>query len=1088
MRIEFFKKFSWINYAFSLLIVSTTSVYAQHNISIDVNTELNNVENKPVGINVNHLMDGSYIQPTISTANALKTMGTKFLRFPGGETSDNYLWSVSPWSSISPQFSRPGSCEWPSNDSRFANTDFKTPKSLMLDFEEFMTMSKTVGGEPIIVVAYDAMYKPASCGTIPTREQLLKNAEEWVRYANITKGYKIKYWMIGNESHKNCTYNGCATASIYRDDIILFSKRMKAVDPSIKIIANGDGQSWWQTILPTASAHIDYIGLNNYPVYKFSGGYDYYKNNVPDFTSIVKNTVNYINLYAPLIDRSRLKIITTEFNSKDFSGYWVSQNNLGHALACFEIMGEHLKNKKVEASLFWNTRWINNVSNTTDIYDALKKDGNLQPNGMALSIWGNNLLKNLVATTSTSKVRSFASYDAVTKKLNLFIINKETTAQTANIALTNYLADASGEKWEFKGTGSSDTNPTWKLISTEKTTNKALSLNLPAVSITLVKLSPTIISNTTPTDTTTNTSGNTGSTSYTGVSTKESGGTVNLVAVNSGSIINDVSKKPMGINIDYLMDGGYTNPAISTSSSLKNMGAKFLRYPGGEKADNYLWSISPWDKSNPQFARPGSCEWPSSDTRFANTDYKTLKPIVLDFDEFVNISKTISGEPIIVVPYDAIYKAASCGTIPTLEQVIKNAEEWVRYANITKGYNIKYWMIGNESYNCSYNGCATATQYRDDVIAFSKRMKAIDPSIKIIANGDGLSWWQTVLPTASPFIDFIGISNYPAYKFTGGYDYYKNNTPDFTSGVKDVIGYLNSYAPSADKSRIKVITTEFNANDWSGLWVNMNDLGHALAAFEILGEHLKMSSVEAAIFWNTRWVNNVSNTSDIYDALKSDGNFQPNGTALSIWGNNILKKMVSASGTTKVRSFASYDDVSKQLNLFLINKETSLQTANISFSNYLTTAGGERWQLKGIGSADTKPTYTKVDTVWLNGSSMALNLPPVSITMVKLQAITLQAKTAIISQINETEEIKSEIMFDIMPNPASNFVRIKMNESTNSPLTLKVMSMDGREIYSGAISENQNMMDINISEWAAGIYIVHISDANKKSTKKLIVK
>ena len=1084
MRIEFLKKFSWINYAFSLLIVSTTSIYAQNNISINVNSELNNVENKPIGINVNHLMDGSYLQPTISTADALKKMGTKFLRFPGGETSDNYLWSVSPWTSLNPQFSRPGSCEWPSNDTRFANSDYKTPKSLMLDFEEFMTMSKSVGGEPIIVVAYDAMYKPASCGTIPTKEQLLKNAEEWVRYANIIKGYKIKYWMIGNESHKNCTYNGCATAAVYRDDLILFSKRMKAVDPSIKIIANGDGQSWWQTILPTASAYIDYIGLNNYPIYKFSGGYDYYKNNIPDFTAMVNKTVNYINLYAPLADRSRLKIITTEFNSKDFSGYWASQNNLGHALACFEIMGEHLKNKAVEATLFWNTRWINNQTNTTDIYDALKKDGNLQPNGLALSIWGNNLLKNLVSTTSTTKVRSFASYNSSTKQLNLFIINKETSVQTANIALSNYIADASGEKWELKGTGSGDTNPTWTLIKSEKITNNALSLSLPAVSITMIKLSPTIIANTTPKDTTTVSSGTTSNT----VSTSETGGTVNNIAINTGTMISDVSKKPIGINLDYLMDGGITNPSISTTNAIKNMGVKFLRYPGGEKADNYLWSVSPWDKSNPQFARTGSCEWPTSDTRFANTDYKTLKPIVLDFDEFITMSKTVGGEPLIVVAYDAIYKAASCGTIPTMEQLLKNAEEWVRYANITKAYNVKYWMIGNESYNCSYNGCATATQYRDDVIAFSKRMKAVDPSIKIIANGDGQSWWQTVLPTAAAYIDFIGISNYPAYKFTGGYDYYKNNTPDFISGVNDVISYINSYAPLSERSRLKIITTEYNAIDWSAQWANINDLGHALATFEILGDHLKKPAVEAAIFWNTRWVNNLTNTTDIYDALKPDGNFQPNGTAISIWGNNILKQLVSASATTKVRTYATYDDVSKQLNLFLINKETSLQTANISLSNYLTSAAGERWQLKGTGPGDTKPVYSKIDTVWLNGNSMSLNLPPVSITMIKLGAVTVQSKTAVTSEIIEKETASSEILFDVLPNPASDVVKIKFQEGNTTPFTIKVMSMDGREIYSGAFSENQNMMELNISEWASGIYIIQIGDANKKSTKKLIVK
>jgi len=58
---------------------------------------------------------------------------------------------------------------------------------------------------PTIVVSYDSMYKPAQTGGVaPTRAQLLETAREWVRYANVTKGYNIK---LGNESYLQ-HYNG----------------------------------------------------------------------------------------------------------------------------------------------------------------------------------------------------------------------------------------------------------------------------------------------------------------------------------------------------------------------------------------------------------------------------------------------------------------------------------------------------------------------------------------------------------------------------------------------------------------------------------------------------------------------------------------------------------------------------------------------------------------------------------------------------------------------------------------------------------------------------------------------------------------
>lgn len=470
------------------LLVASFSSYAQNNVTVNVANVLNDVSTKPVGINMDYLMDGSYVVPTATTTTALQGTGVKLLRYPGGEKSDNYLWSSPPWSSAQPKFARTGSCEWPSGDTRFAQTDWTTPKSNVLDFDEFMTMCQAVGGEPLIVVAYDGMYKPASCGTIPTKAQLLANAEEWVRYANIVKGYHIKYWMIGNESYKTDSYNGHATPAQYRDDVIEFSQHMKAIDPTIKIIANGDGNAWWSTVLPTAAAHIDYIGLSNYPCYNFSGGYTYYKSNTPDFMGVVNNTINAINSYAPVSERSRLKVITTEFNSNDWSGAWPDANDMGHALAAFEILGEHLKNPKVEGALLWNTRWVNNTTNQNDIFDALKSDGSLNPNGRALALWGNNLLNKMVAATGTTGVRVYASYNAANNQLNVFLVNKQTTAQPVNLTLSNYISNAVASRWELKGNGS-PTDLTSSLVQGANVTaaGNTVALTVPAVSITLLK-------------------------------------------------------------------------------------------------------------------------------------------------------------------------------------------------------------------------------------------------------------------------------------------------------------------------------------------------------------------------------------------------------------------------------------------------------------------------------------------------------------------------------------------------------------------------------------------------------------------------
>jgi hypothetical protein len=78
------------------------------------------------------------------------------------------------------------------------------------------------------------------------------------------------------------------------------------------------------------------------------------------------------------------------------------------------------------------------------------------------------------------------------------------------------------------------------------------------------------------------------------------------IKVFPDSILNNVSHHPLGINVDYFMDDdNYLKPNIPTSDALKAMGMRYLRYPGGHKSDLYLFSVPPYDKSQPTLARTG---------------------------------------------------------------------------------------------------------------------------------------------------------------------------------------------------------------------------------------------------------------------------------------------------------------------------------------------------------------------------------------------------------------------------------------------------------------------------------------------------
>ncbi len=198
----------------------------------------------------NHLRDAS-------VPARLRTAGVTMLRFPGGSTADNYHWQTNSMT--------PGSGYVNPNDT----------------FDAFMQLSKATGAQPLITVNYGSNVTGTGGGD-PAE------AASWVTYANITKGYGVKYWEIGNEVYGNGTYpNGWETdlhaqkgPSVYATNVVTYARAMKQVDPAIKVglalTTPGywpDGQSpdWNSTVLATACSQIDFVDVHWYPLGTPSG-------------------------------------------------------------------------------------------------------------------------------------------------------------------------------------------------------------------------------------------------------------------------------------------------------------------------------------------------------------------------------------------------------------------------------------------------------------------------------------------------------------------------------------------------------------------------------------------------------------------------------------------------------------------------------------------------------------------------------------------------------------------------------------------------------------------------------------------------
>ncbi len=457
------------------------------------------------------------------------------------------------------------------------------------------------------------------------------------------------------------------------------------------------------------------------------------------------------------------------------------------------------------------------------------------------------------------------------------------------------------------------------------------------------------------------------------------------IVVEPDVVLSDVSHHPVGINVNYFMDDdAYLQPKVrGTTDALRDMGMKYLRYPGGNKSDFYFFSVEPYERSEPTLARTGE-EAVGGRRMMMLVDNREFKSDVLDFDEFMEMCQAIEGVPVICVAADEYLVDYPEGcTWSDRETLIKHAVEWVRYANIKKKYCVKYWMIGNECWH-ENNENSTPEIYARDVVDFSRAMKAVDPSIKIIANGRKTDWWQRVLPICAKDIDYLTVSNYPVNNYKKGYLTYRDNEVDLLREVNVALDAIEKFTSGEDKERLKVTVAEFGSMDWAKSWPHINNMGHNLALFEMAGRQLELPKLEFSCFWNTRWINNKEKEDSIFDALDKDGNFNANGYGLAIWGNFLASKMVRTSSTVRIRSFASYEPATKQLFVYIVNKSPVEEAVRVDLRGYAVESVVQRWEQVGEGPEDTEPVWRENKSP-LDASSPEFSLPGTSITVIEFK-------------------------------------------------------------------------------------------------------
>lgn len=94
---------------------------------------------------------------------------------------------------------------------------------------------------------------------------------------------------------------------------------------------------------------------------------------------------------------------------------------------------------------------------------------------------------------------------------------------------------------------------------------------------------------------------------------------------------------------------------------------------------------------------------------------------------------------------------------------------------------------------------------------------------------------------------------------------------------------------------------------------------------------------------------------------------------------------------------------------------------------------------------------------------------------------------AIVTGIKETTKQSLTSISSIYPNPASSKVNIKLNSQESERLMVEVRDMMGKNVMHKIISVNigENELEINVSNFSEGTYILNITDSHQSQTKQL---
>ena len=208
------------------------------------------ISDKLMGFNIVYAKTPDSVWEDDVLADGIKSVHPGFLRYPGGTVNTFF------------HFETPTGQGWKDNWDPGYDNAINADPTQYTDIDEYFALVDRLGAEPLVGINTNSAF------VYDRLEDGIAEALRLMQYCR-DKGYKVKYWYLGNEPYAKDGNGGRVGPELYARMVNAFAPPMRAFDPDIQIIANcktdlvGDRANW-DTFFKLAKGNFDLIDIHWY--------------------------------------------------------------------------------------------------------------------------------------------------------------------------------------------------------------------------------------------------------------------------------------------------------------------------------------------------------------------------------------------------------------------------------------------------------------------------------------------------------------------------------------------------------------------------------------------------------------------------------------------------------------------------------------------------------------------------------------------------------------------------------------------------------------------------------------------------------